>query len=732
MKSRIRAHSFWLASASAALVAAASAPRSEAQPAYRVEDIRPLSGHGSAPRDFMRVGDAVFFAAQDEASGTELWRTDGTPAGTRLVKDVVPGPDHADPRELTGFADRLFFTTSVGELWRSDGTEHGTVLFDAGFLSASGLTVHDGWLYFAARDPAHGVELWRTDGTPDGTALVKDIQPGPDGSVPQHLVSAGGHVYFSAIGPGGQELWRSDGTEGGTLLVSDIAPGGWSSPEDLTAVGPSLFFTADDGTHGREPWVTSLATGATALVRDVASGVESSFPFQFVSMGGLAYFVADDGPSGGELWRSDGTTAGTFRVRDINPGLSGSLPSWLTVVGHRLFFSATTGGAPLLWSSDGTAAGTSLASTQARVPFSLTAFDGALFFSAEDDAHGRELWTSDGTVAGTLVRDLRPGPESATPADLASIGGRLYFSAVRPGALTAPSLGDPWTSDGTTAGSALLKAIGSSGGAGIEAGVAWNGAFYFGADDGVHGTELWRSDGTEAGTILIKDLVAGADPGFPSQFAAAGGFLYFRAWADSRVVLWRTDGTPAGTVRVTSPGHPLREVAQLRGAGATLFFRGRDEEHGSELWTTDGTEAGTVLVRDIEPGEEHSFPDELTLVNGTLFFSAYEWTLGRELWKSDGTAAGTVRVEDINTGHLSSSPRRLAAAGGLLYFSAEDGTHGSEPWRSDGTVVGTLPIGDLRPAHRDRRPWSSWSKGPARSSSPTMARAGSSSGEPTA
>jgi ELWxxDGT repeat protein len=178
-----------------------------------------------------------------------------------------------------------------------------------------------------------------------------------------------------------------------------------------------------------------------------------------------------------------------------------------------------------------------------------------LFFSADDGTHGRALWESDGTTAGTvLVKDIDPndGYYSA-PSSLTGVGSTLFFTA----------------------------------------------------DDGTHGRELWTSDGTMAGTVLVKDIRPGAYDSYPSSLAGVRGRLYFTA---------------------------------------------RDGIHGPELWKSDGTEAGTVLVKDIHPGSRHVGPSSLLGVGGTLFFTADDGARGSELWKSDGTEASTVLVKDINAG----------------------------------------------------------------------------------
>ena len=175
--------------------------------------------------DLTAVDDALFFDGYDSSHGGELWRSDGTIAGTRMVKDIRPGPggsysDSSYPNELTDV--------------------HGT-------------------LFFAANDGAHRRELWRSDGTRSGTRMVRDIKPGARDSYPNDLTAVHRHVYFAADDGrhGRYELWRSDGTRAGTTLVKDIWPGfRGSKPGDLTAVGGTLYFAARDAKHGRELWRT--------------------------------------------------------------------------------------------------------------------------------------------------------------------------------------------------------------------------------------------------------------------------------------------------------------------------------------------------------------------------------------------------------------------------------------------------------------------------------------------
>jgi len=120
------------------------------------------------------VGNALFFIANDGVHGFELWRSDGTPEGTMLVRDIRPGLGSAfgGSEMLAVMHDTLYFIANSGEvgLWRSDGTYEGTFLIRNGGLDYwSALLVNNGTLFIATYD-----SLWKSDGTPEGTVLVRD------------------------------------------------------------------------------------------------------------------------------------------------------------------------------------------------------------------------------------------------------------------------------------------------------------------------------------------------------------------------------------------------------------------------------------------------------------------------------------------------------------------------------------------------------------------------------
>ncbi|HET9766503.1 MAG TPA: ELWxxDGT repeat protein, partial [Thermoanaerobaculia bacterium] len=224
---------------------------------------------------FVRAGSAVWFLAKGPGAG-ELWSTDGTTAGTRLVANPNGTSD------LVSYNGVLYFLAQASPaeraLWRVNAAGDGITQLDrfpvgGGFFEpgARGLTVFQDHLYLVANGVA-GLELWRSDGTVAGAHLVRDINPGPDGSGIGALTATSFGLFFSASdGIHGLELWRSDGTADGTRLVQDLLPGPvGSSPAVGVVAGTHLLIAATEEGVGREAWSLDLAAPRTCVASDTA------------------------------------------------------------------------------------------------------------------------------------------------------------------------------------------------------------------------------------------------------------------------------------------------------------------------------------------------------------------------------------------------------------------------------------------------------------------------------
>jgi len=208
-----------------------------------VKDINPgaLGSNPSGPMAFLPSAPTIgYFAATSATTGTEFWKTDGTAAGTVLVKDINSGPSSSSPGSFAVGLNDIYFSASEpstgNEIYISNGTSAGTVLradINPGpgdSVPAEFISFLNDTMLFAANDGINGRELWTT--TPTATTLLKDIVVGSNGSFPYQFLGFSGRVFFVASGASGfgdTELWSSDDTPGCTAQFKDICPGSCGS-----------------------------------------------------------------------------------------------------------------------------------------------------------------------------------------------------------------------------------------------------------------------------------------------------------------------------------------------------------------------------------------------------------------------------------------------------------------------------------------------------------------------
>jgi ELWxxDGT repeat protein len=283
---------------------------------------------------------------------TTLVKTDGTSAGT----STIPFPSGvSNPGTFFNINNTIFFeaTGSNGrELYKTDGTAAGTVLVTDIFPGASSsnidnLTVVNDLIYFTADNGNNGKELYVTDGTLAGTRLVSDIRPGTEGSNPDNLINVNGTLFFTANSDrlGGRKLYKTDGTAAGTVVLRD-GLGTDFGDDKFVAINNTLFYESGFGLFKSD--------GTVAGTSQVVLPTGVIFPNNITKVGNKLYFTAGNVTTGTgtgtELYVTDGTTAGTRLVKDINPGLASSNPSELTDVNGILYFKANDGTGERLFS----------------------------------------------------------------------------------------------------------------------------------------------------------------------------------------------------------------------------------------------------------------------------------------------------------------------------------------------------------------------------------------------
>ncbi len=717
----------------------------------------------------------IWFLAQKSYDAIPvLWTSDGTRAGTRPVASLcrklsicdfgpytsafLAGPDPSGQ----GLVVRVFESYEAKSLYRTDGTAGGTVLLhrfaDQGSGYAEAATVP---LYFL-----DGSDLWTSDGTPSGTHFVRSLNGLVDFVPLRSSTRVIDGILYIAFDGG--EWLRSDGTAEGTVVLANVGPG--SNPT-VERIGNSVFAVAEEGIWrtGGSPETTTRIAWPFGLIQTAVESAGRLFGLSYGPGGSGAAVWTTDGTLAGtrkihfdggpepdsyviaafgngalisrgarELWRIDGASSGGERLHAFEPENGGSGPTDQIVLGGRLLFLALANPTSRqLFSSDGTAAGTTAILATARNPYaeigatydpaysSLTRAGTRAFFNAR----GR-VWSSDGTREGTRI--WHPNPSYAgfrMTAPIGLFGDQFVFSGIldldsNPHRCSTGE-SEPWVSDGAHVMKRLLNLnpfhyepygicenvdLSSAPGRGVPLGrIA-----LFAADDHIHGRELFATDGTAAGTRLVADINRKQRPiddpelmprpprliglgSDPENLVRAGSRIFFTADdGETGRELWVTDGSYRGTRRVAdlTPGPGSSSPRNLVAVGDAIYFFAA---HGTAdgLYRSDGTPGGTVLVSDLAGVSQAR--DLLAATNGRLFFAAFTEAAGTELWTSQGTAETTHLVADLRPGPRGSSPQRLKGLGDRVIFAADDGIAGLEPWRSDGTPEGTFRMGDLAP-----------------------------------
>jgi ELWxxDGT repeat protein len=659
-----------------------------------------------------------FYFKTTKSTGVELWQTNGTIAGTKVIKEIVSSyPSNNLSAQLTVSNSKLYFAAKTNQygtqLWVSNGTTNGTRMLRRsgrpGFADPSHLVDVNGMLYYMTGSSSFFLSLWRTDGTDAGTSLVKQFDNGSN-LYPRNFMAAGSKVFFLAWQEQfGYELWVSDGTANGTKMVKDINPIGGTnigtSRKEYYGFKDKLYFVADDSVHGKEVWTSDGTEAGTFMLRDIREGrynsVESSHAF-FGSLNESLYFGANDG-MGLDLWKTTGLPETTRVVQSISRSTASSYFFESVTIGNKTYFTRLKDPNIELWVTDGTSQGTVLLTTknfyESGLQLQLIAVGEEVFFVGYSDRFRRQLWKTNGTVEGTVqITNIHLTNRVFEIQSMVVLDGKLYFTCLNESELGGEDL---WRSDGTVEGTTVIKNF-NYGNIRVflrELTVSNNNLFFLA--NGPSGLELWSSDGTAENTNRVSSSPVGLHTVRGGSLVNLNGMVYLFNIVDHNNVrgfdLLKSDGTNDGTVvvksvRSTRGGFTLRPIV----VGDKLYFVGFDDIHGSELWTSDGTDAGTNFVKDISPGTnadgspKHSKISQLRNVNGTLVFTATTSRHGTELWRSEGTADSTM-VIDLSQGRRSSNPTALTVINGVLYFTATAGNRRGM-WTSDGTRAGTVRI----------------------------------------
>jgi ELWxxDGT repeat protein len=770
-----------------------------------VEDLLPGGGlnnstiSDSSPENLIDVSGTLYFTANDDISGRELWRINQSGVA-EIVEDAVPGgglrpgAGSSNPGSLVNVDGTLFFTADDGtngtELWRINTAGTAELVENAlpggglapGFRSANAewLTNVDGTLYFSADDQSNGKELWRVGKT--GIAqMIEDAVPGggiSDGSndaSPSQLTNVSGQLFFVASHSGfARFLWRID-TAGQATLAEDAIPGGGISggvdqfagvyPDDLVNLNGVLYFTARDSTSGRELWRIGT-TGAAEQVEDsvpgggINPGTASSDPDCLTLVNNTVYFTAFDDNNGRELWRIN--SQGRAEMVDAAASGAGIYPGSGSAV-FQDFVRSDAGGAIIretaLCNVNGTlyfvardidsrlalwrmnAAGRAEVVNRVSVPagsdpsetifypelHSLTNTGGTLFFVASGSMGNHPLWrvNQQGVavpVESPLPRSPLPYTTGVTPQlilncrELTNVGGILYFT-VRDDLngftlWSAEPSGTARMLSGSRTGSRPLQpAPEQSRRPPVQSG----NSVYFPANDGLSGQELWKADQNGIVT-LVEDSrpggglnAASGDTNF-FQMKVLGNSLYFAAYNGEDENLptpgfngfrLDRDGLIVENYQhyLSTFGGPREESRPLtlNDSNRTTYFASlawlpQESRSVRQLWRSINGGPGKLVALDASlTGSTSNIlmnivqDPELTEVNGTVYFRAFRNSTTEAIWRVNSQGRAEIVTDTADgPGANSVGPRvypSLINVSGALYFTAFNGSQTRELWR---------------------------------------------------
>jgi ELWxxDGT repeat protein len=273
---------------------------------------------------FNSLNNKMIFSGKDSATfGIKIWQTDGTAGGTSVIKTILPTSSNTNINvlDLSKFKSQLIFMlsgytfnfplfTQINQLYTTNGTSAGTKLLkDFQSVSLTGafgtLTPTINNKFYFTTYSSQGSALWGSDGTVAGTQLTKTIIATSfdqnSGRIPIiltdflgtsrdsiNLKNFNGKFFMIADDSvHGYEPWITDGTATGTKLVKDIFKNKGSSIalDSFTFIysQQGLYFTANDNTTGNELWLSNGTVAGTAEVADINPGKKSSNP-KFVGL----------------------------------------------------------------------------------------------------------------------------------------------------------------------------------------------------------------------------------------------------------------------------------------------------------------------------------------------------------------------------------------------------------------------------------------------------------------
>ncbi|MFN0031720.1 MAG: ELWxxDGT repeat protein [Flavobacteriales bacterium] len=582
------------------------------------------------------LGDYVYFKGFAYDSGYELWRSDGTIAGTDLFADLSPDIEFGTyPIELEAFNGHVYFIQPLEDgaaIWRTNGTLVGTQIWMTDLPNNGGTNYRDfqacgGHMYLQAYDQNAEDTFWRTDGSVGGTVMLDfpiDLYLAP-------LFLYAGQCMFTENAP--SELphyYRIHESTGVITMVEEnnyVGLFDGSDAHDFVKTSNAFYFIGDHYDYEDEVWATDGTEAGTHLTKDIVTGEDSSLPKDLTASGDKVYFKATTYLHGEEMWRSDGSDAGTFRLTDINAGTASSNINNMAACNDFVYFTANNNSIKAI--NNSTDALVNVGSVLNPMFFHCSTYGNEVNFIANT---GNEF------SMYSIVQTFPPNLGTWGPVFGGVVGG---------GRLNNPDLG-------------VGAIIGR---------------------EPFENSGRYDSDGQTVYYSPWGELYSNWAHSGPFMYALDTVTYFGDAGDDMNILGYNTLSDEFfHPFEMPLPSDLESNWNHLVGIGTKLIFPYDYPGAGNELVIYDSQTNTLSLLYDINPGPESSDPTLFYFADGNAYYIADDGVHGREVWKTLGTTSTTELLADIWPGTQTSFPKSPRIVGDKIMFTATTIEYGAEPY----------------------------------------------------
>jgi ELWxxDGT repeat protein len=266
------------------------------------------------PQNFVDSGGFIFFLGTDPTHGQELWITDGSAHGTKILGDANPGPDSSNISEIAGGSSGFaLFVTNISpdgpEIWEAeapDGMIPGGIAdlseiitvnplppLSSGSLLTNMVLTNNHFAFVA--DDGGGAEIWDFSVTSPAFHKVTTFSTFDGAGTIDNLIPVGNNIFFTFSDMTGTHLYELDKNDNASELAGGNLPNGGTNPNDLVSIGGVLYFSAQDNSGDSRLFSTD------GKIITPVGGSGGTDPSNIINVNGAAFYQASDDTAGREL-----------------------------------------------------------------------------------------------------------------------------------------------------------------------------------------------------------------------------------------------------------------------------------------------------------------------------------------------------------------------------------------------------------------------------------------------